>query len=101
MYLRRGIEKSLDKARKTFPAIVVCGPRQSGKSTLLANYVETATASSISLDNPEVPSLILEDPAHTLVALEQPVILDEIQYAPELLSYVKLLIDEHRTPGNG
>ena len=99
MYLRRGIEESLDKARKTFPAIVVCGPRQSGKSTLLANYVETAAGSCISLDNPEVRSLILEDPSHTLAGLEKPVILDEIQYAPELLSYVKLLIDENRAPG--
>lgn len=99
MYLRRDLEESLNKARKTFPAIVVCGPRQSGKSTLLANYVETAAASCISLDNPEVRSLILDDPFHTLAGLEKPVILDEIQYAPELLSYVKLLIDENRAPG--
>ena len=99
MYLRRSIEKTLDKAVKTFPAVVICGPRQSGKSTLFANYVKTAAASIISLDNPEYRRLLLDDPLHYLAGLPKPVVLDEIQYAPELTIYIKLLIDRDRMPG--
>lgn len=99
MYLPRLIEKTLTRARKTFPALVICGPRQSGKSTLLAHYVKTGPASIISLDNPEMRRLLLDDPGHYLATLPKPVILDEIQYAPEVLTHVKLLIDQKREPG--
>ena len=99
MYIRRSIEKTLTKARKTFPATVICGPRQSGKSTLLTQYLQPAPESILSLDNPEIRNLLLEDPGHYLENLPKPVILDEIQYAPEILTYVKILIDQDRSPG--
>ncbi len=99
MYIHRLLENTLDKATKTFSSIVICGPRQSGKSTLLANYVKTAPESIISLDNPELRHLLLEDPLHYLSGLPKPIILDEIQYAPELTTYVKLLVDRERKPG--
>ena len=99
MYLSRLLEKALDRAKKTFPALVVCGPRQSGKSTLLANYVKTTARSFVSLDNPELRRLALADPMHFLAGLDRPVVLDEIQYAPELTTYIKLLIDRDRSPG--
>lgn len=99
MYLPRAIEKTLDRAAKTFPALLICGPRQSGKSTLLSHYVGTAPESFISLDNPEFRQLLLDDPLRYLASLPKPVVLDEIQHAPELLSYVKILIDRDRGPG--
>jgi predicted AAA+ superfamily ATPase len=99
MYLPRLIEPTLSKAEKTFPAIVICGPRQSGKSTLLANYVKTHSTSVLSLDNPEIRRLLLDDPRGILARLPKPVVLDEIQYTPEIVTYVKLLIDEDRQPG--
>ncbi len=99
MYLPRALEKTLDRAGRTFPSLVICGPRQSGKSTLLAHYVKSAPESVINLDNPEFRRLLLDDPLHYLSSLPRPVVLDEIQYAPELLTYVKMLIDRDRTPG--
>ena len=99
MYLPRAIEHTLDRAGRTFPAVVICGPRQSGKSTLLAHYVKAAPESIISLDNPEFRRLLLDEPMPYLSSLPRPVVLDEIQYAPELLTHVKILIDQDRTPG--
>lgn len=99
MYLPRLIEPTLAKAEKTFPAIVISGPRQSGKSTLLANYVKAARTSVLTLDNPEIRRLLLDDPKYILARLPKPVVLDEIQYMPEIVTYVKLLIDEDRRPG--
>lgn len=99
MYIHRCIEETLSKARKTFPATVVCGPRQSGKSTLLSHYLHPAQESILSLDNPEIRNLLLEDPSSYLKNLTKPIILNEIQYAPEILTYVKILIDKDRSPG--
>lgn len=99
MYLHRLLETTLERAARAFPALVICGPRQSGKSTLLAHCVPAAPASVISLDDPDRRRLILDDPAYFLDNVAKPVVLDEIQYAPEILSYVKLRIDRDRTPG--
>lgn len=98
MYLHRLIETALKKAEKTFPAIVICGPRQSGKSTLLANYV-SAGENVYSLDNPEIRLLFKDDPLNILERVTKPAILDEIQYLPEIVNYIKLLIDKDRRPG--
>lgn len=88
----------LVKAAKTFPAVVVTGPRQSGKTTLL----KTALAKNcrfISLEDPDVRIRAKEDPLGWLEEHTPPVIIDEIQYFPELLSYIKTKIDQKRKPG--
>jgi predicted AAA+ superfamily ATPase len=94
----RVLSKTLMKAVKTFPALVVTGPRQSGKTTLLRSLFGK-THRYVSLENPDVRVRAKEDPNGFLENNKPPLIIDEIQYVPELLSYVKTKIDEDRKPG--
>ena len=94
-YIPREFEKVLDKAVGQFPALVITGPRQSGKTTLL-NHVYGKTYHYVSLDNPQTRILAVSDPELFLEKNAPPVIIDEIQYAPELLPYFKIYIDKHR-----
>lgn len=86
------------KALNSFPAIVVTGPRQSGKTTLLKNLF-SKTHRFVTLEDPDVRIRAREDPLNFLDQYKPPVIIDEIQYVPELLSYIKTRIDQKRTPG--
>lgn len=97
-YINRNLEKILKKAVETFPAIVVTGPRQAGKTTLLKTLFGK-THRFLSLEQPELRQKALEDPVGFFESNQPPLILDEIQYAPELLSYIKSRIDEDRKPG--
>jgi uncharacterized protein len=92
------LARAILKAMKSFPAIVVTGPRQSGKTTLLKMLFST-THRFVSLEDPDIRIRAKEDPLHFLEQYEPPVIIDEIQYVPELLSYIKTRIDQKRKPG--
>lgn len=94
----RTLTKTIHKALKTFPAIVVTGPRQSGKTTLL-KMLFSKTHKFVSLENPDVRIRAKEDPLSFLEQYRPPVIIDEIQYVPELLSYIKTEIDQKRKAG--
>ncbi|MEK7560358.1 MAG: ATP-binding protein [Patescibacteria group bacterium] len=98
MFRPRILTKTLQRAIKTFPAIVVTGPRQSGKTTLLRTLFG-ATHEFVSLEDPDTRIRAKEDPVGFLDAHQPPVLFDEIQYVPELLSFIKTRIDEHRIPG--
>lgn len=99
MFKPRTLARTILKAMKTFPAIVVTGPRQSGKTTLLKTMF-SKTHRFVSLENPDVRLRAREDPLSFFERYSPPVIIDEIQYVPELLSYIKTKIDEKRKPGN-
>ncbi|OQX52829.1 MAG: hypothetical protein B5M48_04640 [Candidatus Omnitrophica bacterium 4484_213] len=94
----RALAKTILKAIRTFPAIVLTGPRQSGKTTLL-KMLFSDTHTFVSLENPDVRIRAKEDPIGFLEQFSPPVIIDEIQYLPELLSYIKTRIDRHRKAG--
>jgi len=94
----RALARVIRKALKTFPAIVVTGPRQSGKTTLL-RMLFSKTHRFVTLEDPDVRIRAKEDPLHFLEQYSPPVMIDEIQYVPELLSYIKTRIDEKRRPG--
>lgn len=97
-YQNRTIEKSLNEAIGKWPVIMITGPRQVGKTTLL-NYLAEKSEEKInyiSLDNMLIRAQAKEDPELFLRTFEAPLIIDEFQYAPELLSYIKIKIDEAR-----
>ena len=98
MYTKRLLEETIKRARTTFPAIVITGPRQSGKSTLLKHLIGDPDRIA-TLENPDVRSLIAEDPLAFLQTRKKPFVLDEIQHLPIIITYLKILIDKERTPG--
>jgi predicted AAA+ superfamily ATPase len=94
-YIIRGLEAVLKRAVGEFPAIVLTGPRQSGKTTLL-QHLFSDTHKYISLEPPDVRASAETDPRAFLVTHKPPIIFDEIQYAPTLLPYIKEDIDSNR-----
>jgi hypothetical protein len=95
IYITRTLESSLIKATKEFPALLVTGPRQSGKTTLLQHTFRSSHR-FVHLDEPDLRIMANDDPRLFLLNNPPPVVFDEIQYAPELLHYIKRTIDERR-----
>ncbi|MBK5277055.1 MAG: ATP-binding protein [Desulfuromonadales bacterium] len=94
MYIQRTIEKLLPGILATFPCLAVTGPRQSGKSTLLRHALPEYRY--VTLDDPSVLEQAHSDPVYFLDSLGEQCIIDEIQLAPGILSYVKLRVDNDR-----
>lgn len=94
MYFHRNLEKILGIALHQFPVVLVTGPRQAGKSTLLQNCLKNHHY--ISFDDILIRNLAETDPALFLNTYKAPIILDEIQYVPSLLSYIKMKVDNDR-----
>lgn len=92
-YVRRELTPVLRRAARAFGAILVTGPRRSGKTTLLRHVFPRATY--VLLEDPDVLARVRADPRAFLDDLPLPVILDEIQAVPELLRYVRARIDAH------
>jgi uncharacterized protein len=97
MYIKRTIEDFVKKATKQFPVLLVTGARQVGKTTFL-QHLSKAERAYVTLDDPLVLSLAKEDPALFMQRFPPPVLIDEIQYAPELLPYIKMEVDKNRQP---
>lgn len=95
-YLPRALEPVLKRAAREFPAIVLTGPRQSGKTTLL-RHLFGDTHQYLSLELPDVRAAALADPRGFLEVYPPPALFDEVQYAPELLPYIKERIDARRS----
>lgn len=97
MYRVREAEASLKRYLHQYPIVTVLGPRQSGKTTLCKHMLPDMPY--LSLENPDTARRALSDPRAFLAAHSKGVILDEIQRAPELLSYIQGLVDENPNPG--
>ena len=97
-YINRSIEKEIIKLSNSFPAIVITGPRQVGKTTMLRFLSDNMDKklNYVSLDNLKDRALAIQDPELFLEMYQSPLIIEEFQYAPNLLSYIKIEIDNKR-----
>lgn len=98
MFYERNLATIVHECSDTFPALLVTGPRQVGKSTLLESAA-TPDRRVVTLDDPAVRRLAREDPAFFLQTYPPPILIDEIQYAPELFPFVKMACDREKRPG--
>lgn len=98
MYYPREIKDCWLKAGEQFPVLLLTGPRQVGKTTVLQQIRERSRR-YVTLDDPLVRDLAQREPAVFLQRFEPPVLIDEIQYAPQLLPFIKMAADASRRPG--
>lgn len=100
MYIHRIMEYKLKYLSEHFPVVMVCGARQVGKTTLLNQIKEErGDISYVTLDYPRIRTLAREDPELFLQQYQAPLIIDEIQYATELLPYIKIRADQGQQNG--
>ena len=101
-YISRHLENSILETSKSFSAILLTGPRQSGKTTMLRRLAEKENIGRgyVTLDDLAERDMAKNDPKLFLQLHKPPVLIDEVQYAPELFSYIKIHIDEHHNPGD-
>ena len=99
MHLKRTLTPKIIQASKSFPVVLITGPRQVGKTTIFEDVKEPERI-SVSLDDPEVRVLAQEDPRLFLSTYKPPVLIDEIQYAPQLFPYIKMIADKEKKPGS-
>ena len=101
-YIKRHMEVCIERLSKVWPAILLTGPRQSGKTTMLRQLLdkENIGRKYVSLDDISLRELAKTDPKMFLQLYAPPVLIDEVQYAPELFIYIKMYIDEHHNPGD-
>jgi len=99
MYIKRTIENQLAYLSEHYPVVVVSGARQVGKTTLIKHMTMGKDLTYVTLDHPRIRELAKNDPELFFQQYPAPVVIDEIQYAPQLLPYIKIKVDEDRTPG--
>jgi predicted AAA+ superfamily ATPase len=95
--IKRKITEKCKKLAQKFPVITITGPRQSGKTTLTKMLFPNKIY--ISLENPDQRQRALEDPKGFLRTLAKGAILDEIQRAPDIPSYLQQMVDDDPKPG--
>lgn len=95
MYIKRNMEKTIKEIAVKFPVVVLTGARQVGKSTLL-QMIKDNDMNYVTLDDLDARNLALSDPKYFLEQYSYPLLIDEVQYAPNLLPYIKMIVDEQR-----
>lgn len=101
-YISRAIEKTFLAAVRDFKVVLVTGPRQCGKTTMMKKMAEDENRGRkyISLDDFAARKMAVESPNLFLQVYKPPVFIDEVQYAPQLFSYIKMYVDEYQQPGD-
>ena len=100
-YIVRHMENRILELSKSYSAILITGPRQAGKTTMLRRLMEKENRGReyVTLDDLRERDMAKNDPALFMQMHRPPVLIDEVQYAPELFTYIKIHIDEHHNPG--
>ena len=99
-YIKRSLEKVVSEVTKEYPVVLVTGPRQVGKTTMLQKLMEGTERDYVSLDDLNERSLAKNDPELFLQLHKPPILIDEVQYAPELFTYIKIHVDKSHNPGD-
>ena len=97
MYIHRHAEETVKNISKMFGAVLVTGPRQVGKTTLLKRIAENFRY--VTLDDPIMLQSARDEPGTFFKNAPPPVFVDEIQYAPNLFPYIKMIIDSEHKKG--
>lgn len=97
MYIKRHMEETVNKMNKLFGAVLLTGPRQVGKTTLLKEV--TVGIAYVTLDDPILRISAHDEPGTFFKVTPPPVFLDEIQYAPNLFPYIKIILDKDKKKG--
>lgn len=98
-YIKRDMEAKIRSLAAEYACVLITGPRQVGKTTVLRSMMEE-NRTYVTLDDLEERALAKRDPALFLQMHELPIFIDEVQYAPELFSYIKIAIDNGAAPGS-
>ena len=96
-WVERSIETEFAQVCKEYPVVTITGPRQSGKTALVKRYCEGYAYAN--LEDPDTRRMAQEDARGFFNAYPAPVILDEVQRVPELLSYIQVMADETKKRG--
>ena len=99
MYTKRTLEKVIKRASGFFPVVFITGPRQVGKTTVFQNCESTKGRNFVSMDTLEIQELAKNDPQRFLERYSTPLLIDEIQYAPQLFPYIKTIVDREKKKG--
>ncbi len=98
-YIKRDMESLILELSKEYSCILISGPRQVGKTTML-EHIKPSNMQVVTLDDLSERQLAKSDPEMFLSLHPTPLMIDEVQYAPELFSYIKIAIDKGAAPGS-
>ena len=99
-YIHRTLEQKIMDISRDYSCLLLIGPRQVGKTTMLEHLMEGSGRQKVTLDDVENRRLAQSDPALFLEMHPAPVLIDEVQYAPQLFSYIKINVDNGAAPGS-
>ena len=98
-YITRNLENVVNKVTKEYPVVLVTGPRQVGKTTMLRKLMEGTNRGYVSLDDLNERNIAKTDPELFLQLHKPPILIDEVQYATELFTYIKMHVDKYHDAG--
>ena len=98
-YIKRSLENVINEVTKEYPVVLVTGPRQVGKTTMLQKLMAGTDRGYVTLDDLNERNIAKTDPELFLQLHKPPVLIDEVQYAPELFTYIKMYVDKNHEPG--